>query len=136
MLCLGRGFSRVVAVERGTAAADLRVNTGAEVHHSLAERFCMTQLPELAPDLVLLNPPRAGCDAAVIDAIGRVAPRRIVYVSCNPSTLARDVARLGAGYDVARAVAVDALPQTHHVESFIILASRDSSTLTVRSIDT
>ncbi len=121
---LERGFERVIAVERARSGGDLRHNTGADVHQTSAERFAMTQLPELAPDVVLLNPPRSGCDPTVIDALGRTSARRIVYVSCDPATLARDLAPLLASHLVRRIVAIDALPQTHGVESMVVLDSR------------
>jgi 23S rRNA (uracil1939-C5)-methyltransferase len=69
------------------------------------------------PDLVVVDPPRDGLHADVTAALSRLAPPRIVYVSCNPATLARDAARLGEGnYRMERAVAVDMFPHTAHVE--------------------
>lgn len=71
----------------------------------------------LRPDLVMVDPPRAGCKPEVLAAIGRAAPAAIVYVSCNPSTLARDAAALvRRGYRVIEAQPVDMFPQTAHVE--------------------
>lgn len=69
------------------------------------------------PDLVVVDPPRDGLHAEVTAAIASLAPARMVYVSCNPSTLARDTARLSrGGYRLERAVPVDMFPQTAHVE--------------------
>jgi 23S rRNA (uracil1939-C5)-methyltransferase len=69
------------------------------------------------PDLVLVDPPRDGLHADVTAALAALAPPRIVYVSCNPATLARDAARLREGnYRMERAVAVDMFPETTHVE--------------------
>ena len=76
------------------------------------------------PDVVILDPPRAGVDADVIDVILRAAPDRIVYVSCNPATQARDVALLDARYEVAAVQPVDMFPHTHHVENVIKLVKR------------
>ena len=64
---------------------------------------------------------RAGCAPAVIDAVRGSRPGRIVYVSCDPATLARDAARLGAAYRIERIVLIDAMPQTHHVEAMLCL---------------
>jgi len=81
-----------------------------------------TELPELRGtlariDVVALNPPRAGASEAAREAIARCEPRRIVYVSCNPATLARDLAWLVArGYRVDAVQLFDMLPQTDHVE--------------------
>ncbi len=67
-------------------------------------------------DLVVLDPPRAGAEAAA--ELAQLAPERIIYVSCDPTTLARDLAQLqGAGYRVARSKPVDMFPQTYHLES-------------------
>ena len=72
---------------------------------------------ELTPDVVLLDPPRKGCDRAVIDCLNQLQPQRIVYVSCNPTTLARDLKLLcEGGYGLARVQPADFFPQTAHVE--------------------
>jgi 23S rRNA (uracil1939-C5)-methyltransferase len=74
-------------------------------------------LPRALPaDLVLLNPPRAGVEAVVTTALAEARPRAIIYTSCNPATLARDVARL-PGYRIASLVGFDMFPQTAHVET-------------------
>ena len=76
------------------------------------------------PDVVILDPPRAGVDEAVVGVILRAAPERIVYVSCNPATQARDLALLAADYDVACVQPVDMFPHTHHVENVVKLVRR------------
>jgi 23S rRNA (uracil1939-C5)-methyltransferase len=73
------------------------------------------------PDVVILDPPRAGVDAPVIDVILRAAPRTIVYVSCNPATQARDIALLSEAYTIASVQPVDMFPHTHHVENVVKL---------------
>jgi 23S rRNA (uracil1939-C5)-methyltransferase len=118
---LARSFRRVIAVEQGPAARDLAHNCAVEVHASSAEQFAQRRLGKLRPQLVLLNPPRRGAAAPVLRAMLAAAPQRIVYVSCDPATLARDVARLGGAYRIARAVVIDAMPQTHHVEALLQL---------------
>ena len=73
-------------------------------------------------DVVVVDPPRKGLNADTIEALARFAPRRIVYVSCDPATLARDVALLKErGYRVADAVAADLFPRCAHVESIVCL---------------
>ena len=129
---LERSFRTVIAVERSRAVRDLRHNTGARVAHTSVEAFAAAQLPELRPDLVLLNPPRAGCERSVIDAIAAVRPQRIVYVSCDPATLARDLAVLRDSYLVRRVVAIDALPQTNSVESLVLLDTQSSTRIESR----
>jgi 23S rRNA (uracil1939-C5)-methyltransferase len=76
------------------------------------------------PDVIITDPPRAGMDAKVIDVILNAAPKRIVYVSCNPGTQARDLALLDHAYKVTKVRAVDMFPQTHHVESVALLERR------------
>lgn len=76
------------------------------------------------PDVIILDPPRAGVDAPVIDVILRAAPDRIVYVSCNPATQARDIALLDASYRVERVQPVDMFPHTHHVENVVKLVKK------------
>ncbi len=76
------------------------------------------------PDVVILDPPRAGVDEPVIDVILRAAPERIVYVSCNPATQARDLALMDAEYRVERVQPVDMFPHTHHVENVVLLRRR------------
>ncbi|MBW2280314.1 MAG: class I SAM-dependent RNA methyltransferase [Deltaproteobacteria bacterium] len=114
-------FEQIVAVERAASVADLRANTKAQVVHKSAEAFAVEELSALSPEVVLVNPPRTGCDSLVVDAIRRSGARRVVYVSCDPPTLARDLSRLGDGYHLRRLVVVDAMPQTHHVELFALL---------------
>lgn len=73
------------------------------------------------PDIVILDPPRKGCDAPLIKKITEATPRRIVYVSCNPSTLARDAA-LFEGYQVEKVMGVDMFPHTTHVETCVLMS--------------
>jgi 23S rRNA (uracil1939-C5)-methyltransferase len=73
------------------------------------------------PDVVITDPPRAGMHATLIEKLLDIAAPRIVYVSCNPATQARDVALLASKYKVVQVQAVDMFPHTHHVESVVLL---------------
>ena len=76
----------------------------------------------LHPDIVMLDPPRKGCDEATLSAVVRMAPRRVVYVSCNPATAARDAAWLEQnGYHAEKVPPVDLFPRTKHVEAVLLL---------------
>ena len=76
----------------------------------------------LHPDVVMLDPPRKGCDEATLSAVVRMAPRRVVYVSCNPSTAARDAAWLEQnGYHAEKVQPVDLFPRTKHCEAVLLL---------------
>jgi len=75
-------------------------------------------------DVVVVDPPRKGLNADTIEALARFAPRRIVYVSCDPATLARDVALLKTrGYALKNALAADLFPRCSHVESVVMLVA-------------
>jgi 23S rRNA (uracil1939-C5)-methyltransferase len=117
-------FRRVIAVERGVAARDLEQNCSAEVIAEPAERFARERLADLRAELVLLNPPRSGCAPEVLDALAAANPPHIVYVSCDPATLARDIARFRESHALARLVSIEAMPQTHHVEALVSLRRR------------
>ena len=86
---------------------------------------------DLHPDVICVDPPRKGLAPEVIDAMVRMGPQRIVYVSCDPATLGRDVKLLAQrGYQAVRAAAVDLFPGTAHVET-VVLLSRKANPLTV-----
>ena len=74
-----------------------------------------------SPDVIITDPPRAGMHARVVEQIRRISPKRIVYVSCNPATQARDVELLSPSYRVSKIQPVDMFPHTHHVENVALL---------------
>lgn len=78
------------------------------------------------PDVVVVDPPRRGCGKALLDSILYVQPKRVIYVSCNPATLARDLKILaGGGYEVQEVQPVDMFPQTAHVECVVLMSRVD-----------
>ena len=76
------------------------------------------------PDVIITDPPRAGMHPDVVKVIMNAAPKRIVYVSCNPSTQARDLQLLDPDYKVAKVQPVDMFPHTPHVENVVLLERR------------
>ena len=87
----------------------------------------------LHPDIVMLDPPRKGCDEATLSAVVRMAPRRVVYVSCNPATAARDAAWLEQnGYHTEKVQPVDLFPRTKHCECVIALSKGEIDSKKVR----
>lgn len=80
------------------------------------------QTEGIKPDAVIIDPPRKGCDEALLDTIAQMAPQKVVYVSCDPATLARDLKRFAErGYETLRVTPVDLFPGTMHVESVACL---------------
>ena len=87
----------------------------------------------LHPDVVMLDPPRKGCDEATLSAVVRMSPRRVVYVSCNPATAARDAAWLeNNGYHAEKVQPVDLFPRTKHCECVIALSKGEIDSKKVR----
>jgi 23S rRNA (uracil1939-C5)-methyltransferase len=76
------------------------------------------------PDVIITDPPRAGMDEEVVKTILEAAPEKVVYVSCNPATQARDLALINEMYQVTRIQPVDMFPHTHHVENVVLLERR------------
>ncbi|MGM0504116.1 MAG: 23S rRNA (uracil(1939)-C(5))-methyltransferase RlmD, partial [Bacteroidota bacterium] len=73
------------------------------------------------PDVIITDPPRAGMHKDVVATILQVNPKKIVYVSCNPATQARDISLLDEKYKVSRVQPVDMFPHTYHVENIVLL---------------
>ena len=85
------------------------------------------------PDVVVVDPPRKGLNADTIEALHRMSPRRIVYVSCDPATLARDVALLKErGYTLKTAAAADLFPRCAHVETVVLLSKGEVDSKKIR----
>lgn len=76
------------------------------------------------PDAVILDPPRKGCHKALLDCLLETLPEKIVYISCNPATLARDLNILSEKYTISTVTPVDMFPNTHHVESVVALSRK------------
>lgn len=138
-LQLARRFRRVMATEVGLkafrwAVENIRLNGFENIEYSQlsAERFLERLLPSTkkrrlparidSPDLLLLDPPRVGASPKVIESILRLWPKVLVYVSCDPATLARDLkALLQGGYRLESITGVDLFPQSYHIETVSIL---------------
>ncbi|MCH7745804.1 MAG: 23S rRNA (uracil(1939)-C(5))-methyltransferase RlmD, partial [Chloroflexi bacterium] len=116
---------RVIAIEESAAAIkDASENAQGAGNLEFVEAKTEDALDSMkeAPDAVILDPPRAGCDAKALRALIRLAPRRVVYVSCEPETLARDLSLLVNGpFRVESVEPIDMFPQTYHVETITTL---------------
>ncbi len=122
------------AVEDAKANAARNEVTNAEFLCADAAQAAQTLADRgLRPDVICVDPPRKGLAPAVIDAIVQMAPQRLVYVSCDPATLARDVKRMEEqGYVLQRAEAVDLFPRTAHVETVVLLSKGEIDSKKVR----
>ena len=122
------------AVEDAKANAARNEVTNAEFLCADAAQAAQTLADRgLRPDVICVDPPRKGMAPAVIDAIVQMAPQRLVYVSCDPATLARDVKRMEEqGYVLQRAEAVDLFPRTAHVETVVLLSKGEVDSKKIR----
>jgi len=130
---VARKAKRVIGIEYVPEAIDdARVNSAlngitntvffaGDIKNVLSEKFMND---EGKPDVVILDPPRAGIHPDVTKALISALPARIVYVSCNPATQARDIALMAEHYNVTRIQPVDMFPHTHHVENVVLLEKR------------
>ena len=143
-LAMARYVNRVIGVEIvEDAVADARANaarntiTNAEfLCADAAKAVLLLEEKKISPDMVVLDPPRKGVAPETLRCIGRMNPERIVYVSCNSATLARDCALLSElGYETVRAGAVDLFPRTAHCETVVLLSKLKSATSIEVKID-
>jgi 23S rRNA (uracil1939-C5)-methyltransferase len=132
-LFVARRAQHVVGVEYVEASvADARVNAQVnDIHNTTFVAGDMRNIlvdsffdQHGRPDVVITDPPRAGMDEEVTRQLLKAAPQRIVYVSCNTATQARDLGILDEGYTVASVQPVDMFPHTHHVENVVLLQKR------------
>jgi 23S rRNA (uracil1939-C5)-methyltransferase len=127
---VARSASKVIGIEYvAEAVNDAEVNSelngitntfffAGDIREVLSEQFIKDNGK---PDVIITDPPRAGMHEDVVKAIIIASPDKIVYVSCNPSTQARDILLLSEKYIVEQVQPVDMFPQTHHVENVVLL---------------
>ena len=129
-LCMAKAAGKVIGVEVVPQAVEDAKDNALRNGIENAEFFCgdagqaalSLEQQGIKADVAVVDPPRKGLNGDTIEALARMAPRRIVYVSCDPATLARDVALLkDRGYQVKNALAADLFPRCAHVESVVCL---------------
>ena len=132
-LFLAEDAAQVYGVEYSVAAvADARRNAADNCVHNVdfiagdvAEKIVELKAKGIRPDVIVLDPPRAGCEEIVLRTAAELEPTRMVYVSCNPATLARDLGLLKErGYHTARIQPVDMFPHTYHVECVAVIVPK------------
>jgi 23S rRNA (uracil1939-C5)-methyltransferase len=122
---LARGGAEVLGIEVGPAAEEAAAMSPVSGFRALRGRV-EDHLPECLPaDLVILNPPRAGVAEGVMERLGTASLSRILYVSCDAATLARDIERLGPAYGITALHVFDLFPQSARVETLLILDRRE-----------
>lgn len=129
---LADGAKNITAVESWEPAAKYALSNARLNHQNNITPFSgraeniITSLSEESFDVIVLDPPRTGCDDAVINTIIKINPAKIVYVSCNPATMARDIKKLAAsGYKLKTTTPYDMFPQTGHVETVVLMSRKD-----------
>ena len=134
-LCLAKKAKQVIGIEIVKPAIEDAKKNAKKNHMENTEFYAadagklMPQLYRqgLVPDVIVMDPVRAGCSEEVLKAAAGMKPKRIVYVSCNPATFARDAKILKSeGYEIKEVQPVDMFPQTMHVEAIVLLSKLDS----------
>lgn len=140
-LAMARSAGKVIGVEVIPQAVEDARENAARNGIDNAEFFCADagaaalelERQGVRPDVVVVDPPRKGLNADAIEAMARMAPKRIVYVSCDPATLARDVALLKQrGYCLTSAQAADLFPRCAHVETVVLLSKGEVDSKKIR----
>ena len=131
-LCMASRGARVIGAEVIPAAVENARDNAERNHLSDECEFLCADAGEAAaefarrgirPQVIVVDPPRRGLDESVISHAVRMQPERIVYVSCDPGTLARDLASFARqGYTPAAGIAVDMFPRTSHVETVVLMS--------------
>jgi 23S rRNA (uracil1939-C5)-methyltransferase len=118
------------AILDGQKNLELNEITNVELYHGdMAKIFNFKWVRKKGfPDVIVTDPPRAGMHPSVISAILELRPPKIVYISCNPATQARDLVEMIKEYDVIKVQPVDMFPQTHHVENIVLLHRKSKQT--------
>ena len=128
--------SKVIAIEESAASIEdaqynLRLFNNIEIRKGKTEEV-LQEITEPV-DAMIIDPPRAGCQKAALESIVRLAPQRLIYVSCDPATLARDLRILSGPFRIASVQPVDMFPQTYHVECLATLTLRPGHPITLAS---
>ena len=112
----------------GIKNAEFFVGKAEEVLPAFYEQKRAEGSAETHADVIVVDPPRKGCDGKLLDTIVKMAPEKVVYVSCDPATLARDLKILCAnGYELVKVRPVDQFPMSVHVETVVLLSKGEST---------
>jgi 23S rRNA (uracil1939-C5)-methyltransferase len=132
-LCMAKYAKKVIGIEYVESAVEAAVENAKLNNIENAHFFAGDMVDILTdefvaqhgvPDVIVTDPPRAGMHPKVVNQLLKIMPQRIVYVSCNPATQARDIALFAYKYDIKKVQPVDMFPHTHHVENITLLVKR------------
>ena len=113
------------AVEDANMNARENKISNAEFRLGLSEEVMLEMKEEgIQPDVIVIDPPRKGADHILLETMLEMNPEKIIYVSCNPATLARDLVTLKEAYELKEVQPVDLFPQTHHIETVVLLSRK------------
>lgn len=127
-LVAAKNCARVIGVELNKDAVKDAIYNAKQNHCKNVTFICKDasvylrelKAEKILPDVVIMDPPRSGCDSKFLDTLGEIKPKKIVYVSCNPDTLKRDVDFLvGKKYQVEQVQPIDMFPESYHVETIV-----------------
>ena len=125
--------SKVIGVE-AVREAVIQANRNAVINGNVnasficgkAEDVVQTKLQGVKADIVVVDPPRAGCKKSLLETVAQIGPGKLIYVSCDPSTLARDIKKLcELGFEFMEATPVDMFPHTVHVETVVFMSRKE-----------
>lgn len=121
--CLSKTFKKVIACEIVPEAINNAKENAVLNNVSNIDFYCCDakEMSGFKPDVVLVDPPRKGLSIDAVELLKNISADKVVYISCNPSTLARDIQLLSDVYTIEKGVAVDMFPRTYHVESVVLL---------------
>lgn len=134
-ICASKNIKKLYGIETVPQAIEDARRNAKENGIKNAEFFVgdvEKELPEfieknnISADMIFIDPPRKGCDKVALDTIMKICPKKIVYVSCNPATLARDLKILSEKYDIGDVTPVDMFPFTSHVECVTVLYAKET----------
>ena len=140
-LAMASAAGKVLGVEVIPQAVEDAKDNAARNHIENAEFFCADagaaalklEAEGIHPDIITVDPPRKGLSLDAIEAIARMSPKRLVYISCDPATLARDVALLKErGFEVRKALCADLFPRCSHVETVVLLSKGEVDSKKIR----
>lgn len=127
---LSQHCSKVLGIEINEdsikdATENKKINSISNIDFMVGDTKDLIKKIQIKPDIIVVDPPRSGLHDSVINDIMKLNPKKIIYVSCDPLTLARDLKKLDTNYEVVELTPIDMFPNTYHVENIVLMQLRD-----------